>query len=369
MKKFKIILVVPALLLTITACASEATGNKTVIKEEPGKTITVIDDDGKKAGNPDISVEKIVRYENMEVSDWWDENTVIVSKENEALDKMSQEELSDSHPRSLYRYNLETKKFELLKEQKNLHLGDARLSPDKKHLIYQEYLLGDPLFFVMNLTSQHAFPLSGESIGGAVSAEWVDSDKIFGAAYSGTAYTATTAGKISAEKWTDDPLFIAEQINDTIYYNTHSNATLTTVDLKTKKKTSLKLDHVVGVYPSPDKKQMLVLQSNGSKETLILCDLNGENKKTLAEGTELGGVSWSSDQRMIAYSLKPEANSASGNSLYVYDLLSHEPTKLAVGIENAATSWSPSGKELVYTEWNGKQFKSSIVYLNFSLQK
>ncbi|WP_054956835.1 TolB family protein [Paenibacillus dakarensis] len=370
MKKIKMILAVPALLLTFTACSPEGAGNKTVIKEEPDKTITVIDDTGKKSGEADISVEQTDKFENIEISDWWDENTVIVAKENESLDKMSLEELSDSHPRSLYLYHLETKQFELLKEQKNLHLGDAQLSPDKKHLIYQEYALGDPLYWVMSLDSKKAFPLSGDPIGGAISAEWVDSDRIFGAAYSDTAYTATTAGSITTDKWTEEPLFIAKQINDTVYYNTHANAVLMALDLKTKKQTSLNLDHVVGVYPSPDKKQMLVLQSPGSKNKLILCDVNGDNQKTIAEGTELGGVSWSPDQRMIAYTLKSDANAASGgNGLYVYDLLSHKSSQLAVGIDNASTSWSPTGKELVYTEWNGKQFSSTIVYLNLFIQK
>lgn len=369
MKNSKMILAVSALLLILTACGAKDTGNKTVIKEETGKSITVIDDADKKTGEPDVSVKEIVKYEDMEITDWWDEKTVIVSKENESLDKMSLEELSNSHPRSLYRYNLETKQFELLKEQKNLHLGSAVLSPDKKHLIYQEYNLGDPIYWVMNLDSKKAFPLSGHSIGGAMHAEWIDSDKIFGAAYSGSAYTATTSGSITPQSWTEESLFISEQVNDTIYYNTQSNSELMALDLKTKKQTSMKLDRIVGVYPSPDKKQLLILQSNDANSTLFLCDLNGDNPKKLAEGPELQGVSWSPDQRMIAYTLKSEANASSGHSLHIYDLLSHKSSKLAVGIEYASTHWSPTGKELVYTEFNGEKFKSSIVYLNLSLQK
>jgi TolB protein len=41
---------------------------------------------------------------------------------------------------------------------------------------------------------------------------------------------------------------------------------------------------------------------------MILCDADGGNRKVIAEGTELGGISWSPDQRMIAYSLKANVN-------------------------------------------------------------
>lgn len=376
MKKNKIItiMVVPALLISIAACTSEETGDKNIIKEKPGETITVIDDAAKKAGEPDVSVETIDRYENMEISGWVDEETVLVSKENESLDKMELEELSDSYPRSLYLYNLTTKEYELLKERENLHLGGAQLSPDKKHLIYQEYSLGDPVYHVMNLNSLDTFRISGEPIGGAISATWADHETIIGAAYSGGAYTASTAGKIALfeevnKEVNDDALFLIEQMNDTIYYNTNSDSNLMALDLASSKKTSLNLNDVYGVYPSPDRKQMLILQSSGSKTTMILCDANGDNRKTITEGTELGGVSWSPDQRMIAYRLKGDVNGTTVKGLYLYDMLSDETTQLAVDIENAETSWSPSGKELVYTEWNGKQSKSSIVYLKYSLQK
>lgn len=49
------------------------------------------------------------------ITDWLNENTVIVSKENTSLDKMSLLEFSDYYPRSLYLYNIDTKEYQLLK--------------------------------------------------------------------------------------------------------------------------------------------------------------------------------------------------------------------------------------------------------------
>ncbi|MDF2986673.1 MAG: hypothetical protein K0R50_2183 [Eubacterium sp.] len=362
------IICVLSILLTIAACDNGNKENRVTIKE-PGKSITVIDDAGNTASKPDVSVKKIDRYENVEISDWLNKDTVIVSKENDSLGKMSLAELSDSYPRSLYLYNINTKEYKLLKEQKDVHLGEAALSADKKHLLYSEYSLGDPVYYVMNLDTLKAFGIMGGNIGGAISAGW-SGNEVIGAAYSNGAYLANTTGKISVlDGLKEEALFIVKKNKDNVYYNTSNDESLMMLNLSTKKKVNLNLNNVFNVVPSPDGNQLLVLQSSGSKNIMILCDANGGNKKTIAEGTELGGISWSPDQRMIAYNLKGDVNGTTVNGLYVYDMLTDKSTQIAVDIKNAVTSWSPSGEELVYTEWNGKQYNSSIVYLQYSLQK
>jgi TolB protein len=374
MKKTQIIkiAIVPMLLMTLIACNTDQAGSGVVI-QEPGNTTAVVDDAGKEAGNnagkPDVSVGKIDRYENIAISDWMDEETIVISKENEGLGKMSLKELSDSYPKSLYLYHLNTKKYELLKEQKNVFLGEAVLSSDKKHLLYSEFTLGDPVYHVMNLDTLDSFGIMGEPIAGALSAHWSDDERVIGPAYSGGAFTASTSGEISAVAGLNgEALVIVQKMKDKIYYNTNSDESLHALDLKTKEKASLNLEHVYGVFPSPDGNQMLVLQSNDPKQTIILCDADGGNRKIIAEGTELGGFSWSPDQRMIAYSLKTNVNGTTVNGLYFYDLLTDKSTQIAVDTENLTTSWSPTGRELAYTEWNGNQNSSSIVHLTYSSQ-
>ncbi len=71
---------------------------------------------------------------------------------------------------------------------------------------------------------------------------------------------------------------------------------------------------------------------------------------------------------MIAYNMKGDGNAAAVGGLYVYDMLTGKSTQIAVDIKNAITCWSPSGEELVYAQWDGKQYNSSIVYLDYTLQ-
>ncbi|MBO7743419.1 hypothetical protein I8J29_04380 [Paenibacillus sp. MWE-103] len=359
MTAMKLIPVLSAACL-FTACAGG--GN------EP--KITVVDDAGSQAGEPGVSVENIVRLDQAEIMDWVDEHTIIVSKENEALGKMSLAELADSYPRSLYLYDLDTRKYTLLKQQKNTHLGGAVLSPDKKHLIYAEYSLGDPVYAVMNMETKDAFRLTGEPIGGAASAKWADSATIVGTAYSGGAYLATLDGRITAVGQLDETgLYIVEKIGDTLYYNTQSDASLKALNLATKETSSLNLDNVTNVLPSPDGRQLLVLQVNGSQTTLKLCDKSGKVERTIAEGTELSGISWSPDQRVIAYGLKADASGAAVKGLYLYDMLADKSTRIAVDVEPVTSAWSPSGERLVYAEWNGKPYRSGIVDIDYSLRR
>ncbi|RJX39919.1 hypothetical protein D3P09_11050 [Paenibacillus pinisoli] len=368
--KAAIIACVPALLLTITACSGDNEGNREVIRE-PGKTITVIDNDSKTpAADSAITMGGIKRYEKMEIFGWLDGDTVIVSQENESLGKMKLEELASSYPRSLYRMNLKTGERVPLKEQENVFLGGASLSPDSKHLIYQEYTLGDPVYYVMNLDTLQSFALTGEPIGGAMSARWTDDSSIIGASYGGGAYTATTTGEIAKlEGLSEGALIIVAKLGSSVYYNSNADEALKVLNLDTKETKDMGLGSVGGVIPSPDGKQLLVKQYEGSKVKLTLCDLDGGNAKTIAEGSELGGVSWSADQRLIAYSMQAEISGAAVKGLYVHDLLSGQAVRIAADVDNAVgSSWSPSGDKLSYVVWNGSSYESSVVEIHTSLQ-
>lgn len=355
--------------LLLAAGCNGASDNGKVTIQEPGSSITVIDDEKGDTGEPGISVVKIDPYKEVEISDWLDENTIIVARENESLEEMSLEELAGHHPRSLYKYNLVTKEYTLLKAEPNLNLGGAKLSPDHKYLLYSGYSLGDPSYEVLDLDSLNSFELTGETIGNVGSAYWADQDTIVGAGYMNGAYIADTKGNITPLSTLDqEALFIVRKVKDRVYYNTSSDNTLHALNLTTRGTTSLELPNVGGVYPSPDENNILVLQYNGAKQTLSLADSDGGNLKKIAEGVEVGGISWSPDQRMIAYTMKGEQNGASVSGLYVHDLLAGKSTQVAVDITNAITCWSPSGEQLAYAWWDGEQYNSSIVYLESSLQ-
>lgn len=161
-------------------------------------------------------------------------------------------------------------------------------------------------------------------------------------------------------------MVIVEKIMDYIYYNTDFDESLWRLDLSSNEKVSLNINNVYGLYPSPDGNQILAIQSDGgAKITLALYDTDGGSKKLIAEGAEIEGVSWSLDQRMISYNLKADVNHSAVSGLYIHDMLTGESTQIADDTKNLSTNWSNSGEELIFTEYDGKQYNSSIVYLKY----
>lgn len=310
-----------------------------------------------------VYVEIIDRFENMEISDWLDENTVVVSKENQALDKMSLLELSDYYPRSLYLYNISTNEYKLLKEEENLFLGGATLSQDNNHLLYYEFALGDLAYYVMDIHTSDGFGIQGDSFGGAISAVW-DGNEVFGATYNNTIYRASSTGKITIlDEVGEEGLYIVRKIKDYIYYNTSYDQDLVMFNMNTGEKVELGIKNVYDLIPSPNGNQMLILQGDDRKSTLFISDLNGSNKVVIAEGEGIGGASWSPNEQLIAYRMRSSKEGSEGNSLYIYDVKNNESIIIVDDILDAITSWSPSGQKLAYTESDGVQYNSNIIHL------
>lgn len=366
MKKIVSIIMLGVLVVSMSGCNTKE--EKRVVTKEPGGTITIVSGSEKETQEPVISVEKIEQMEgHVIISDWLDEENVILSKENTELGKMTIEEFEGYYPRSLYSYNVTTKEYTPIKEAENVILGGGTLSEDKKYLLYSEYVLGDPSYYMLNLDTKESTLILNDEIGGVRSAGWSENE-VIGSAYSGGIYLANTSGEISLvegfEK--EEPVYIIRATKDYIFY-TGDDATLMKMNRITKEKVSLDISNVFDVVLSEDKTKMLVLQSDNTKSTLLLYEMESGNQTVIAEGTEISSVSWSSDQRMIAYTIKSDETNATVNGLYVYDMLSTKATQIAVDIENAFTSWSPMGDKLMFSQWKGEEYESSIVFLNSTI--
>jgi TolB protein len=370
MKKRKMasIAAVLTVLLAFTACGTQQDGDRTVVKE-PGKNITIIENDNNEAGPVQISVEKIDQYEGLEITDWLDEQTVVLSKENRELGKMYLTEVGELYPRSLYLYDLDTKEYKTLVAQKNMFLWGAVFSPDKKHLLYHEFTIGDTSHYLMNLDDGDQPPVPEGSLGIAITAEWADAQAVIGVSYAGGAYMADSSGRITQiSGLQEEQLFTVQKMQNKIYYVTTAtedspSSQLYMLDLTTGEKKDLKVENADRVIPSPDGTKILILQWTGTTKKLHLADTEGNILKTVAEGTDVTGVSWSPDQRMIAYRLESVANGTVSSGLYLFDVLAGESVQIAVDTGYAETSWSPSGKKIAVAEPVGKGYNSSIIHL------
>lgn len=354
------------ILLTLTACDRRQEGNKGVIKE-PDKSIPVIDKEEGMKDNPFVTVDKIIEFDLVEISDWLDENNIVVAMENKDLKKMSLEERSDLYSRGIYLYNIETKEIKPLRVRENMFLGGAKLSPDKRHLLYQEYSIGDNAFFCMSMDENSDKDIKDTALGLAITAKWTDDNNIIGVSYAGGAYRTDEDWKlISAYDLQDEYLYTLEIIKDRVYYiSIAENLDMYILDLKANDKRKSDITNADGIIPSPDGEQLLITQSTEADRRLHIVDKEGNIIKTLAVGDGISGVSWSPKQTMIAYQLSSKVNGVDSGGLYIYDISSGETIRIADDVTIAETVWSPSGDKLALSQYSDNGYiKPRIIYLN-----
>lgn len=359
-------------LSAFTSCGPRREGDKAAVREPGNSTVApenVPENEDPEAGRFQVSVEKIDQYEGMEITDWLDEQTVVLAKENRDLGKMSLEENAESYPRSLYLYRLDTKEYKTVEARKNMFFGGAVLSPDKKHLMYYEYSIGDTAYYLISMDPEKQSAAAEGSLGIAYTAEWADAQNVIGVSYAGGAYMADTDGKITPiAGLKEEQLFTVQKVQDKIFYSTAEiadspSSRLYMLNPATGEKRDLKVENADGIIPSPDGKQILISQGSESGKRLLLADAEGKILKTVAEGTDLTGVSWSPDGWMIAYRLESADNGTTGSGLYLYEASTGKSARIAAEMEAVKTSWSPSGKKIAVAEPDGKGYNSSIIYL------
>ena len=352
-------------LLTLSACSLSQEESSEEL-EKPGDSMIDSENESIETDLDVISIEKIEKYEGMEITDWIDEQTVVLAKENQELGKMTLLENAEFYPRSIYVYNLDTEQFKTVKAPKNMFLGGASLSPDKKHLLYYEYSIGDVAYYLMTLEDGEQSSVAGYNIGSAYTAEWTDEQKVIGASYSGGAYLADTRGNFTQiAELQDEQIFTVHKMQEKIYYITTDSPSFQVymLDLVTKEKKNLQLEDAEKITISPDGKQLLVTQASGSTKRLVIADADGTIQSTIAEGSEVTGPTWSPNQQMIAYQLESVINGVNSGGLYLYDVSTGESIQIAENIGYAKISWSPSGKRISVTELDESNYNSSIIYI------
>ena len=307
-----------------------------------------------------MEVENIQNYENVFLTDWLKDTQVLALKKNENLDMLALEELSDQYPTSIYRLDVETDEMNVILEKENTNLGQAVLSPNRSYILYSEYTLGDPVYYIYDLNTEESFKLTNDLLGGAMSAKWVEGNEVIGASYSGGIYKADSQGSMELiEGITDEMVFLAEKMGNTIFYNTNSHPTLKSYNVETQENITLPFEAVRDILASPSGEQLLILNANEEMMTLYIYDIIEATYEKVAESVLINGISFSPSGGKIAYI--ESQSSEGGGTLFVQDLVREEKIEINKNINYGTTDWSPSEKQMIYTTYDGETRTSSIV--------
>jgi TolB protein len=352
----KVILITTGIILlfTFSACSPEQDPNRQVINVG-GKKITVIKHANDITHN-DIALQKINSIKEVRAFDWIDDNTVLISKENKDLPKVFTENVM-TYPQNLYLYNLKTNKSTLIITSKQ-NMGNATLSPDKKHVFYKEGI--DNLTgFILSLETNQKIQVTTQDSIYPTEGHWIDNDNVvFSTLPDGIIYSASTKGDLSMLANANGIISNTIKINNYLYYNIGEK--LYKQEVNTTKRKLLRED-VSWLIPSDDHSQFALVKHNDkTKRTLTLADLNGNELESFADGTQIMGTSWSSDGSKLAYTVAAQSNCDAG--LFVVDAKSSKIVQLAVDIQYISDSvkWSPSGKRLLASNFITQNSKPAV---------
>lgn len=318
-----------------------------VVKEDPNKT------------KQDEPVFSITRLEDIWGLDWIDDNSIIMTKPNMELEPISIEG-EQTYPKNIYSLKLTNNETKILQKEPVMQ-GGARLSPDKEHIFYMEFSEAMATGYISKVTGGQRVKVSREGALDINAGYWVSNEQLLLQNYDREIYLADLKGNIEVVKKSKEPVFDSVKVGDKLYYNT-VEGNLYSIDLKTKKETLLQ-EKVIWVIPSPSQSQLAMVKRTGeTKMTLYLTDLEGKELKTLAEGTQIYGTSWSPDGTQLGYNKIDENGKG---SLLLFNAETGNSSEVAVNlIAVSQIAWSPSGKKMLATCYeNNKETYQVITHI------
>jgi TolB protein len=330
-------------ILTVSACGTADTADRQVV-EKAGKSITVVDNTNESVYK-ELTLDKIDKIDDLRGMDWVSESQLIVDKENKDLKPVSVEG-EQRYPHNLYLHDLSSgSETPLLEDDANL--GFAVLSPDKKHVFYKKTEESVGRGFIMDLETKKSVQ-TGDSLIPVAEGEWTDNSQVIFPNMNGEIVTANVSGQTeTAVKTGEFTTFNPVMAGKNIYYIVTKTGKLYAYNTETKKTTTIK-DDAIWVIPSPDGQQLAIVKRTGETEmSLTLCDAMGNEKSTLAKGTQVFGTNWSPDGSKLAYTISSPDGTMKG--LYVTDVNTGKETPISVDMQYVADKlrWSPSGKKLL----------------------
>jgi PBP1b-binding outer membrane lipoprotein LpoB len=236
------------------------------------------------------------------------------------------------------------------------------LSPNKEHLLIAKdsEQSGEYTYQIFHLSSRNLVQVQSRPIYFS-DPKWIDNENLLATDAKGNIYQIHISGKVSklnhqlqqnngGENW-----YQLDKVGEQYFFV--ENYQLWVWNERTRQTKKL-LDRVDRFVLSPDKKQLAVIQvvptlpSEAEQEdvllgrdTLLLMDLNGQVKSTIAKGDYLSSrIIWSYDASMLAY-IKTDREQPP--RLYVANTRNNEaPILLAVNLDGELIEWNPSGTQL-----------------------
>lgn len=345
------------LIILVTNCLVKLGEYKTVSKY-------TLQEEVKEVGNR-------VRFRNIKIIlgiyplDWFDENYILIKKENKNKPKIDKGQGEKSYPNNLYKYNIKTGEENLLVASTE-DIGYAVLSKDKKFVLYQEGTNITATGYIYDIENKRSTRVSDPEEMPAGIGRWLDSNSIiFYSTIKGGVYISDISGyrkKIVPANglYMRDPIKVGEKV-----YFVTSEYKLYEYDTETNKFKML-LSNAAEFIPS-NKGNRFAFVPLGRKGIDIR---NSETRKiaSIYDKGAVGGFSWSGNDRDLAYiALLPDSTK---EALFIANTDTWKSEQAVVDIPSTfpIILWSPSNQKLLMTGYDIKKYKNEAFAVIIELE-
>jgi TolB protein len=248
--------------------------------------------------------EKTVNFKNIHTVqgiyplDWFDEENILIKKENMNKPEIKTGDITKAHPNNLYKYNIKTGKESLLVASTE-DIGYAVLSPDKKHVHYQEDANITTTGYIYDIENNKSIRVTDMEEIPAGIGRWIDNSKvIFYSAVKGAVFTADING-CKKQIVPANGLFMRDpfKVGDMVYFVT-SEYKLYQYDIKANKLNNLLSDAAEFIPNNKGNKFAFVPLG---RKSIDIRDAKGNKIMDIYDKGSIGGFSWSKDGNRLAY--------------------------------------------------------------------
>lgn len=334
-------------LLSATACGGTTEPGRDTQDGKSGTDITVKDNTNTSVYQS-FKLEKIDKLPNMRGVAWLSNDWILSDKENTSMKPVTVEG-EKRYPHNLYMYDL-TKGTDTPVKESEVSLGSPLVSPDSQYIFYREPEESTGKGFILNLHNGEVVP-AGKDDGFVFEGAWLDKEHVVFPNMNGDIVSASVDGTTKVLVKTGNFNISSVSVSgNVIYYITGTDGQLNSYDTKTGEVKQV-LKSVERVIPSNDGSRLAIVKKTAdTKRALVLTDLEGNEKATLARGTQIFGTSWSGDDSKIAYTINSESDEEKG--LFVSNTESAEQFQVSADMDNASDplSWSPEGNRILLSQ-------------------
>jgi len=358
-----IALVLMASLTLFSSCGYANASGEVIQKGD--KKITVLNTNNSSGtlnakSNSDFGIDRIQKYEGIRGGDWINDDSILITKENQELEPIH---IFDqmSLVRNIYSYDINSKKEKGL-TGKSEYIWMPSMSPDGKYIFYEKVDESSAAWVIMDIEGNEKAVVAEEGSKDfrlhTSGARWINNEEVIVPYSDNGVVLININSKVSKIEGiglmqTDH----AEKVGNNIYYIS-AERNLVSYDITTKKSKVLK-ENVLDFELSPKKDIFAIEKKAGeSRNLLVLTDVLGNEKDTLAEAKSIFGMSWSPDQSKLAYLITSEDESKAG--LHLIDVNSKEDIYVShdfLNVDNGL-KWSPNGKKILGSITDVKDMKA-----------